>query len=106
MFQRLDIVIVALLAEPPGRRYTAATRFKIVGQLAGQGLAQATQPRLVRALAEADLPRARELYQSATVWLVLLTWPIWLGYAALARRARRRLRGRLHRRSGGGDRWP
>lgn len=85
VFQRLDVVIVALLAGPAEAAvYTAATRFKIVGQLAGQGLAQATQPRLVRALAEGDLPRARELYQSATLWLVLLTWPIWLGYAALA----------------------
>ncbi|WP_037970171.1 lipopolysaccharide biosynthesis protein [Streptosporangium amethystogenes] len=85
VFQRLDIVIVALLAGPAEAAvYTAATRFKIVGQLAGQGLAQAGQPRLVRALAEGDLPRARELYQSATAWLVLLTWPVWLGYAALA----------------------
>ncbi|WP_326829324.1 polysaccharide biosynthesis C-terminal domain-containing protein [Streptosporangium sp. NBC_01810] len=85
VFQRLDIVIVALLAGPAEAAvYTAATRFKIVGQLAGQGLSQATQPRLVRALAEGDLPRARKLYQSATVWLVLLTWPVWLGYAALA----------------------
>ncbi|MEU4406531.1 polysaccharide biosynthesis C-terminal domain-containing protein [Streptosporangium sp. NPDC023963] len=85
VFQRLDVVIVALLAGPAEAAvYTAATRFKIVGQLAGQGLAQATQPRLVRALAGGDLPRARELYQSATLWLVLLTWPVWLGYAALA----------------------
>lgn len=85
VFQRLDIVIVAMLAGPvEAAVYTAATRFKIVGQLAGQGLAQAAQPRLVRALAEGDLPRARELYQSAAMWLVLLTWPIWLGYAALA----------------------
>ncbi|MER5646240.1 oligosaccharide flippase family protein [Streptosporangium sp. NPDC002524] len=85
VFQRLDVVIVAVLAGPAEAAvYTAATRFKIVGQLAGQGLAQATQPGLVRALAEGDLPRARELYQSATLWLVLLTWPVWLGYAALA----------------------
>lgn len=85
VFQRLDVVIVALLAGPSEAAvYTAATRFKIVGQLAGQGLAQATQPRLVRALTEGDLPRAGKLYQSATLWLVLLTWPVWLGYAALA----------------------
>jgi O-antigen/teichoic acid export membrane protein len=85
VFQRLDIVIVAMLAGPvEAAVYTAATRFKVVGQLANQALAQAAQPRLVRALAEGDLPRARELYQSAALWLVLLTWPIWLGYAALA----------------------
>ncbi|MCT9931584.1 polysaccharide biosynthesis C-terminal domain-containing protein [Planotetraspora sp. A-T 1434] len=85
VFQRLDIVIVAVLAGPaPAAVYTAVTRFKVVGQLANQGLAQAVQPRLVRALTEGDLARARELYQTTTMWLVALTWPIWLGYAALA----------------------
>ncbi|MGV9774691.1 lipopolysaccharide biosynthesis protein [Streptosporangium sp. NPDC003464] len=85
VFQRLDIVIVAVLAGPAEAAvYTAATRFKVVGQLVNQGLAQAVQPRLVRALAEGDLARARELYQSTTMWLTLLTWPLWLCYAALA----------------------
>ncbi|WP_406311960.1 polysaccharide biosynthesis C-terminal domain-containing protein [Streptosporangium sp. NBC_01639] len=85
VFQRLDIVVVAVLAGPvEAAVYTAATRFKVVGQLVNQGLTQAVQPRLVRALAEGDLARAGELYQSATGWLVLLTWPIWLGYAVLA----------------------
>ncbi|WP_245642279.1 lipopolysaccharide biosynthesis protein [Nonomuraea candida] len=85
VFQRVDIVIVALLAGPaPAAVYTAATRFKVVGQLAGQGLAQAVQPGLVRALAAGERERAGELYQAATVWLVVLTWPVWLAYAALA----------------------
>jgi O-antigen/teichoic acid export membrane protein len=85
VFQRLDIVIVAVLGGPvQAAVYTAATRFKVVGQLASQGLAQAAQPRLVRALAGGELARARELYQATTVWLVLVTWPVWLGYAALA----------------------
>ncbi|MEU9831410.1 lipopolysaccharide biosynthesis protein [Streptosporangium sp. NPDC048047] len=85
VFQRLDVLVVAALAGPAEAAvYTAATRFKVVGQLAGQGLAHAVQPRLVRALSEGDLPRARALYQSATMWLVAPTWPIWLGYAVLA----------------------
>lgn len=85
VFQRLDIVIVAVLAGPvEAAVYTTATRFKVLGQLAGQGLAQAAQPALVRALADGDLTRARALYQRTTIWLVLLTWPVWLGYAALA----------------------
>ncbi|WP_049557188.1 lipopolysaccharide biosynthesis protein [Nonomuraea sp. SBT364] len=85
VFQRLDIVLVAVLGGPvQAAVYTAATRFKIVGQLANQGLSRAVQPRLVTALAEGDLVRARELYQVTTMWLVLLTWPVWLGYAALA----------------------
>ncbi len=85
VFQRLDVVIVALLAGPAEAAvYTAATRVKVVGQLAGQGLAQAAQPRLVQALAAGDLAAARRLYRTATLWLVALTWPIWLGYAALS----------------------
>ncbi|MFC4587242.1 lipopolysaccharide biosynthesis protein [Sphaerisporangium corydalis] len=85
VFQRLDIVVVAMLAGPEqAALYTAATRFKVVGQLVNQGLAQAVQPRLVRAMAEGDLPLARRLYQTTTMWLVVLTWPVWLAYAALA----------------------
>ncbi|MEW9554197.1 lipopolysaccharide biosynthesis protein [Nonomuraea sp. NPDC050783] len=85
VLQRVDVVIVALLAGPAQAAvYTAATRFKVVGQLANQGLTQAVQARLVSALADGELARARELYQTATIWLVLLTWPVWLAYAALA----------------------
>ncbi|MEV7965429.1 polysaccharide biosynthesis C-terminal domain-containing protein [Sphaerisporangium sp. NPDC088356] len=85
VFQRLDIVIVAVLAGPEeAALYTAATRFKVVGQLVNQGLTQAVQPRLIRALAEGDLSLARKLYQTTTMWLIALTWPLWLGYAALA----------------------
>ncbi|WP_405141835.1 lipopolysaccharide biosynthesis protein [Sphaerisporangium sp. NBC_01403] len=85
VFQRLDIVIVAVLAGPEeAALYTAATRFKVVGQLVNQGLTQAVQPRLIRALAEGDLSLARKLYQITTMWLIVLTWPLWLGYAALA----------------------
>jgi O-antigen/teichoic acid export membrane protein len=83
--QRLDIVIVGALGGlAQAAVYTAATRFKVIGQLASQGLAQAAQPRLIRAMAEGDLVRARTLYQATTIWLVVLTWPVWLGYAAVA----------------------
>src|SRR5690606_31562258 len=76
---------VALLAGPAAAAvYTAATRVKVVGQLANQGLAQAVQAGLVRALADGERERARELYQAATAWLVVLTWPLWLAYAGLA----------------------
>ncbi|GAA4925409.1 O-antigen/teichoic acid export membrane protein [Nonomuraea thailandensis] len=85
VFQRVDIVIVAVLAGPAQAAvYTAATRFKVVGQLANQGLAQSVQAGLVRALADGERERAGELYQAATAWLVLLTWPVWLAYAAAA----------------------
>src|SRR5690606_38196080 len=85
VFQRLDVVIAAALAGPvEAAVYTAATRVKVLGQLAGQGLAQAAQPTLVRALATGDLAVARAVYRRTTNVLVLLTWPAWLGYAAFA----------------------
>ncbi|MFC3985770.1 lipopolysaccharide biosynthesis protein [Streptosporangium jomthongense] len=85
VFQRLDVMVVAVLAGPEEAAvYTAATRFKVVGQLVNRGLAQAAQPRLVEALTAGNLGRARALYQSATTWLVALTWPLWLGYALCA----------------------
>ncbi|GGK69342.1 hypothetical protein Sme01_14820 [Sphaerisporangium melleum] len=85
VFQRLDIVLVAMLSGPEqAALYAAATRFKVAGQLVNQGFTQAVQPRLVRALAEGDLALSRRLYQTTTMWLVLLTWPVWLGYALLA----------------------
>ncbi|MEO3860409.1 MATE family efflux transporter [Acrocarpospora sp. B8E8] len=85
VFQRLDIVVVALLAGPAeAAMYTAATRFKVVGQLVSQGLAQAVQPRLIRAIADGDHDRAKALYRQATRTLMAITWPVWIAYAALA----------------------
>ncbi|WP_214110740.1 lipopolysaccharide biosynthesis protein [Acrocarpospora catenulata] len=85
VFQRLDIVLVALLAGPAQAAiYTAATRFRVVGQLVSQGLAQAVQPRLVRAMADGDPAEAWRAYRRATRTLIVLTWPLWVGYAAFA----------------------
>ncbi|GIH25379.1 hypothetical protein Aph01nite_36890 [Acrocarpospora phusangensis] len=85
VFQRLDIVVVAFLAGPAeAAMYTAATRFKILGQLANQGLAQATQPRLIQAITTNNHAEAKRLYRQTTRTLVALTWPIWIGYAVFA----------------------
>lgn len=77
--QRLDIVLVGAIA---GLReaaiYTAATRFLVVGQLAGTAISRAVQPRLARAIGSGEHDVTSELYQTATAWLVLLTWPLYL----------------------------
>ncbi|WP_283135408.1 lipopolysaccharide biosynthesis protein [Rhizohabitans arisaemae] len=84
-FQRADILLVAALAgAETAALYTAATRFKVVGQLVNQALTQPAQPMLVRAFAEGNLELARDLYRRTTRRLILLTWPMWLGFAALA----------------------
>jgi O-antigen/teichoic acid export membrane protein len=77
--QRLDIVLITLLAGPAEAAiYTAATRFLVVGQIAGQALASVVEPRLGRLLALGDRAAAAAVYRTATGWLVLLCWPLYL----------------------------
>jgi O-antigen/teichoic acid export membrane protein len=77
--QRMDIVLVAALRGPADAAiYTAATRLLVVGQLGSQAVATAAQPRLAALLAVDDRPAAGRLYQIATGWLVLATWPFYL----------------------------
>ncbi len=85
VFQRLDVVIVALLAGPAEAAfYVAATRFKVVGQLVGQGLAQGVQAELVRAFIRGEPRAARALHRRAARTQMALTWPFWIGYALFA----------------------
>ncbi len=83
--QRLDIVLVAALLGPAqAALYTAATRLVVLGQLAGQALALALQPRLAVSLAQDDAAASKQLFATATSWLVLWTWPVYLSLAWLA----------------------
>jgi O-antigen/teichoic acid export membrane protein len=79
LLQRLDIVLVAALRGPVDAAvYTAATRLLVSGQLGGQAISGSVQPKLAEALSARDIPNARSSYQTATCWLVLLTWPFYL----------------------------
>ncbi|WP_066371741.1 lipopolysaccharide biosynthesis protein [Herbidospora mongoliensis] len=85
VFQRLDVVIVALLAGPAEAAfYVAATRFKVVGQLIGQGLAQGVQAELVKKFADGEPAAARALHRRAARTQMALTWPFWVLYAIFA----------------------
>ena len=77
--QRLDIVLLTVLAGPAQAAiYTAATRFLVVGQFANQALANVVEPRIGHLLTLDDRSAALTVYQTATSWLVLLTWPFYL----------------------------
>jgi O-antigen/teichoic acid export membrane protein len=83
--QRLDILLVAALAGPaPAAIYTVAGRFVVFGQLANQAVGYAVQPRLAERLSAGDTAGAGELYRTATGWLVLTTWPLYLLVAGFA----------------------
>ncbi|MEV0715085.1 polysaccharide biosynthesis C-terminal domain-containing protein [Asanoa sp. NPDC050611] len=77
--QRVDVLLVAALAGlGAAGLYAVAGRFVVLGQFANQGITQAVQPRLAEALAVKDRTAANTLYQTATGWLMLLTWPLYL----------------------------
>ncbi|MBL7256934.1 oligosaccharide flippase family protein [Paractinoplanes lichenicola] len=75
--QRIDVLLVAALGGLiPAAVYAVAGRFVVLIQFANQGISQSVQPRLAEALAVGDRRAANDLYQTATGWLVLVTWPI------------------------------
>jgi O-antigen/teichoic acid export membrane protein len=75
--QRVDVLLVAALGGlVPAAVYAVAGRFVVLIQFANQGISQSVQPRLAEALATGDRDTANHLYQTATGWLVLVTWPI------------------------------
>ncbi len=76
--QRVDVLLVAALAGlAPAAIYAVAGRFVVLGQFVNQGLSQSVQPRLAERLAIDDRVAANTLYQKATAWLVLVTWPMY-----------------------------
>jgi O-antigen/teichoic acid export membrane protein len=77
--QRVDVLLVASLAGlVPAAAYAVAGRFIVVGQLANGAISQAVQPRLAEMLAIDNRAGANRLYQMATAWLVLISWPLHL----------------------------
>ncbi|MGK5680901.1 oligosaccharide flippase family protein [Actinoplanes sp. URMC 104] len=77
--QRIDVLLVAALGGlVPAAVYAVAGRFVVLIQFANQGISQSVQPRLAEALAVDDRRAANALYQTATGWLVLVTWPVTL----------------------------
>ncbi|HET6215022.1 MAG TPA: polysaccharide biosynthesis C-terminal domain-containing protein, partial [Micromonosporaceae bacterium] len=83
--QRVDVLLVAALAGlAAAATYAVAGRFIVGGQVVNQAISQVIQPRLAELLAAGDRDGANLLYQTATGWLVLATWPLYLCVIGLA----------------------
>ncbi|MFC7326712.1 lipopolysaccharide biosynthesis protein [Marinactinospora rubrisoli] len=83
--QRSGIVLVAVLrGAVDAALFTAATRFMVVGQFGTQAIQYAAQPRLSELLAVDDRAGANALFRASTVWLICLTWPLYLPAALYA----------------------
>ncbi len=77
--QWFDVVLVAALSSPGAAAvYTVATRLLQLGLLAAFSVGQAAEPLFGEAVAADDTARTGRLYQVATAWLILITWPIYI----------------------------
>jgi O-antigen/teichoic acid export membrane protein len=75
----LDTLLVgALLGPQQAAIYTAATRFIILGFVVLGAVQFITAPLVSALLADGGALRAQAVYQTATQWLMLPTWPIYL----------------------------
>lgn len=80
--QRLDIVLVGALAGAvPAAVYFATTRFIVVGQMGNNAISLAAQPSLAVAIGRQDRAETKDIYQTSTAWLMILTWPLYLSLA-------------------------
>lgn len=75
----LDILLVgALLSTFASGVYAAVSRLVMLGTFALEGTRLAISPHLSALMSRKEFPRVGELYQTATRWLVLASWPLYL----------------------------
>jgi O-antigen/teichoic acid export membrane protein len=78
----LDILLVgAMVSRYAAGVYAAVSKLAIVGTFALEGNRLAIGPQLSAFLARRQHDRAADLYQSATRWLMLASWPLYLVFA-------------------------
>lgn len=78
----LNILIVgAMISRHAAGLYAAVSKLALVGAFALEGTRLAISPQVSGCLARREHHRAAALYQDATRWLMLATWPVYLTLA-------------------------
>jgi O-antigen/teichoic acid export membrane protein len=78
----LNILIVgAMISRHAAGLYAAVSKLALVGAFALEGTRLAISPQVSGCLARREHHRAAALYQDATRWLMLATWPLYLIFA-------------------------
>lgn len=81
----VDVLLVGLFLGPASAgAYAAASRFITSGTMAMEALRVGTAPMLAEAYARREAGRLQSVYALSSVWLVLLSWPMFLALAAFA----------------------
>jgi O-antigen/teichoic acid export membrane protein len=83
--RRSDVVMVAAMTTASQAAiYATATRFVTFGILGVAALQQALSPLVSKLLSGGNRDMAETVYQTATVWMMCLAWPIYLLSATFA----------------------
>ena len=78
----LNILLVgAMISRHAAGVYAAVSKLALVGAFALEGTRLAISPQVSALLARREPHRAAALYQDATRWLMLATWPLYLVFA-------------------------
>lgn len=81
----VDVLVVGyFLGTAAAGAYATASRFITSGTMAMEALRVATSPMLAGAFARRELDRVQSIYALSTVWVVLLSWPIFVTLATFA----------------------
>lgn len=77
--QRLDVVIVAaIMGAGASALYVVSTRLLVLGAFGIQAISMAIQPQVAAHYVNGHADVVRDLYRTATTWLILMTWPLYL----------------------------
>ena len=75
----LDVLLVgAMLSRYAAGVYGAVSKLAVVGTFAFEGTRLAIAPQLSALLARNEHARTADLYQSATRWLIMASWPVYV----------------------------
>jgi O-antigen/teichoic acid export membrane protein len=72
------LLLGALRSTDEAGVYAASTRYLVAGTMLGVAVQQVMGPQLSELLARERRDRAASVYQTASCWLVLMNWPIYL----------------------------
>ena len=81
----VDVLVVGyFLGTAAAGAYATASRFITSGTMAMEALRVGTSPMLATAFARGENARVQSVYALSTVWVVLLSWPIFVTLATFA----------------------
>lgn len=82
---QLDILLVGgLRTASQAGIYTVASRYLLLGTVVLQAIGASVAPQISRLLAAGDARAAQTVFQTATGWVVVATWPVYVTMAVFA----------------------